>query len=1151
MADLPAGDVTFLLTDIQGSTALWESEPESMRAAVVRHDAILSGVISACGGSLLKSRGEGDSTFSVFEHAAHAVTAALAVQRALAAEPWPTSREILVRIAMHTGEADLRDGDYFGTVVNRTARLRSIGHGGQTLLSAATRDLVAETLPPRATLSDLGSHRLKDLARPEQVWQLCHADLATDFPPLNSLDPRRHNFPVQLTTFIGRDPEVAEVRRLLSTSRLVTLTGTGGVGKTRLALQASAEVLQDFADGACLVELAALADPELVPEAIASALGVREERGFELTATVAAYLASRRVFLVLDNCEHLIGTCAKVAEKLLLGAPGLCLLATSREPLAVAGEVLYRVPSLATPAPDDSLNALSESDAVRLFVDRAALASRVFTLTDDNARAVADICRRVEGIPLAIELAAARTGVLTPSQIAERLHDRFALLTGGPRTAPTRQQTLRATLDWSYELLAGAEQALLQHLSVFAAGFTLEAAEQVCVAGLEQFQILDLVSALVDKSLVVVEDGPRYSLPESIRQYAAEKLSPARRAELRAAHFEWFLALAMRANAERTGPEQARWLDRLERDHDNFRSALAMDDDRSESDALELAAALGGFWHLRGHWTEGRRLLGAVVADAPDGPLRARAMSWMATLAEAQGDHVLARDHVEHALTIYRGAGDRKGVATSLNSLGSVASARGDLAGARALAEEALLAFREIGDRSGAASCTHTLANVAYLGRDYPRARALYEELLAAHRELGNRRGVATCLNNLGSVADGLGDSAGSRTLHEEALVAFREIGDPSGVATCLHNIGNMARKQGDHSAARPLYDEALAIRREIGDRRGVASSLRSLAGMAYGEGAYAGSRALYEEALAIGREIGDRPGVAYCLSNLRDIAYRRGEYRAARAFAEEALAIRREIGERAGVAGELSNLGNVAYVQGDYAVARECSDEALATYREIGNRQGAAYCLGSLGNVAYAQGELSGARALYEEALATSRETGDQRNAAYELTNLGNVAYLEGDYAGARALYAEALAIRREIVDRRGAAGTLVCLGRLSRRQGRADESPGQLLEALVASRDLDLKEIIAECMEILAGLAADEGDGSRGARLFGAAETIRLGLGNPRAPAELPEHERDVTLVRGLLDEQAFLQAWAQGRAMTLDEATAYARGDARPSS
>ncbi len=547
---LPSGTVTFLFTDIAGSTQLWEQHPQAMQQALARHDALLRAGIAAHGGAVVKSTGDG--LLAVFARATDAVHAALAAQRSLVAEEWGPIGLLGVRMALHTGVTQERDGDYFGPPLNRVARLLAAGHGHQVLLSLATATLVQDQLPSGVSVRDLGERHLKDLARPEHVFQLLVPDLPAEFPPLRALETWPNNLPAPLTSFVGRAQECAAVAELLASQRLVTLTGPGGTGKTRLALHVAADRLEQCSHGVWLVELAPLADPLLVPLAVASVLGLREEAGRPLLTVLTDYLRTRTLLLLLDNCEHLVDACAQLAETLLRSCPQLRILASSRESLGVAGEAPFRVPPLHTPDPRQlpELEAFAQYEAVRLFTERATSVLPSFRVTSGNMAALAQVCSRLDGIPLALELAAAHVNVLRVEQIAARLDDRFRLLTGASRSAVPRQQTLRALIDWSYDLLSALEQQVLRHLAVFAGGWTLEAAEAVCAGeGLEQERVLDVLSRLVDKSLVQAERVPgqeaRYRMLETIRQYALERLAASGEADtIRRRHAEHYLAVA-------------------------------------------------------------------------------------------------------------------------------------------------------------------------------------------------------------------------------------------------------------------------------------------------------------------------------------------------------------------------------------------------------------------------------------------------------------------------------------------------------------------------------------------------------------------------------------------------------------------------------
>ncbi len=579
MNNRPTGTVTFLFTDIEGSTKLWEHHPNAMKSALARHDALTRDAIEKHRGHVFKT--VGDAFCAAFATASDALVSACAAQRALYAENWGSIGALRVRMALHTGVTEERGDDYVGPILNRVARLLSAGHGGQTLLSLVTAELVRDHLPEGVTLRDLGEGRLKDLDRPEHIFQLVTPDLPSEFPPLKTLDTLPNNLPIQLTSFIGREREIEAVRRLLSTTRLLTLTGSGGVGKTRLALQAAVDMLEAFADGVWLVELAPLSNPALVSHSVATVFSVREDKGRPLMNALQEYLRTKNLLLILDNCEHLLDACAQLVDTLLRTCPGLKIIASSREALGVAGETPFRVPSLSLPDPRQlpTIENLTQFDAVQLFIERAIAVKPDFQVTNANAPAVAQVCHRLDGIPLAIELAAARVKGLAVEQIAARLDDRFRLLTGGSRTALPRQQTLRTSIDWSYDLLSEKERVLLRRLSVFVGDWTLEAGEVVCIDNdSEASEVLDLLLRLVDKSLVVVEEQEgeaRYRLLETIRQYARDKLLESGEAEqVRARHLEFFLTFAEKARPALRGIEQLKLLNRQRSEYENLRTAI-------------------------------------------------------------------------------------------------------------------------------------------------------------------------------------------------------------------------------------------------------------------------------------------------------------------------------------------------------------------------------------------------------------------------------------------------------------------------------------------------------------------------------------------------------------------------------------------------
>ena len=825
----PIKTLTFLFTDIQGSTRLWEQHPDAMRAALARHDTLLRRSIEQHGGHVFKTAG--DAFHAAFDQPHSALAAVLQAQTALHAQPWPLpeGEALRVRAALHAGEAEQRGGDYFGAPLGRTARLLGAAHGGQTLLSETLASLLPPVLESGAVLRSLGRHRLKDLAQPQEIFQLAHPSLPDAFPPLRSLEAFTHNLPSQLSSFIGREQEIGAARRLLGETRLLTLTGTGGAGKTRLALQVAAEVIEDYADGVWLVEMAPLSDPALLAQAVAVVLGIGEGGGERaLAETLTDALRPKSLLLVWDNCEHMVDACAHLAETLLRACPGLRLLATSREALEIGGEAVLPVPPLALPpdAQNATAEALAACDSVRLFVERATAAQPTFHLGAGNIAAVAQVCARLDGIPLALELAAARVKTLSAEQISSRLDDRFRLLTGGSRTALPRQQTLKATIDWSYDLLAPAEKIVLRRLSVFAGGWPLEAAESVCAGDeVEEWEVLDLIARLVAKSLVVAESPEegrvRYRMQENLHSYAQERLAEAGEVEaLSARRRDWFLALAEEAEPNLSGPEQGSWLNRLERDHDNLRAALTFSHDRADGGeaGLRLAGSLWKFWYMRGYFSEGRGFLERALARSGDidPVLRAKALRRLGTLTEAQ-DHTTAVSYYEEGLSIYKSLNDDFGIALTLNSLGNIASSQGDWVNARDYYEQGLVVFRARGDEGRTAILLMNTGIVANHQKKYAEACLLYEESLAIFRRRQDLGPLSAVLLNLGDLACNRKEYILARTYLFEGLQVADKLGEKVCIASILTMLGYTAWPMGQYELAAKLFGAAKSIRTSAG----------------------------------------------------------------------------------------------------------------------------------------------------------------------------------------------------------------------------------------------------------------------------------------------------------------------------------------------
>ena len=1036
-----------MLTDIVGSTRLWQRYADLMHQSMVRHDELIEAIVAEHNGTLVRPRGEGDSRFAVFRRASDAVGAASGIQRALRAEPWPLPEPLEVRVALHTGEADLRDGDYYGTSINRCARLRDAAHGGQIVLSGITAALARDRLPDRVTLRSLGRHRLRDLPDADEILQLLHPDLPADFPPLRTLSASPHNLPIQMTSFVGRSEELEALRQLLLDEdvRLLTLTGAAGTGKTRLALRVAEDSLAEFPRGVYFVGLAPLKDGNLLASTIGEAIGVREVGGQPFLRTIIDALQSKGVLLVLDNFEHLMEQSRQLSE-LLSKCESLKILVTSREVLHLAGERVFAVAPMEVPDLHGAISAddLQKFDAVRLFVERALAVKPNFAMTAQNAPAIIEVCAQLDGLPLAIELAAARVQLLPPDALAERLgltyQQRQSLLATGGSDRPVRHQALSSAIDWSYGLLRPVEQRLFRWLSVFSGGFTLTAAEIMCAADAElRDQVLDGIASLIDKSLlrpVEERDGQaRCRMLETIRAYALAQLQAA--GEFDIAHrllAEQLADLAEQAEPMLTGPEQVEWLDRIENEHGNVRAALQWCETGDPALALRLAASLWRFWSTRGYLGEGLRWLEAATGapGAEQHPALARALNGAANLAREQGDYAGAKLLHERSLAVCRERGDVHGTAEALNNLGLIALYQGQPDAAQHYCEEGLALFRRIDDQGGIAAALNNLGNVARERGESDRAADLHRQSLALRRGLGDKRGIALSLNNLANVVLNQGDYWRAAGLHEESLALRRELGDRAGVASSLNNLGNVARVQGDFSAARTFYDESLAIRRELGDKRRVAAALGNLAIVERQEGHRDRAATLLCESIALRRELGDQAGIHAALDVLGTLAENQSDA-PARLYHEELLTLRRERGDLAGVVAALSNLGKVALAQGDAEAARSYWEESLSVRRQMGDRRGVAASLTQLGALSLDENDLERADALLQQALAQHEQLRDRRGKAGALKALARVAEARRDTPRAREYCAQSLSVYEQLGDRRKIEECREQLGALS----------------------------------------------------------------------------------------------------------------------
>ena len=1010
---LPTGTVTLLLADVEGSTRLWETQPEEMTAAIARFNQVVCDVVAAHGGVRPVEQGEGDSFVAAFARASEAVSAALELQRAPLAP-------IRLRIGVHTGEIQLRDeGNYVGPTINRTARLRDLGHGGQALLSGVTEALVLDRLPEDAWLCDLGTHPLRDLPRPERVVQLCHPDLVNEFPPLRvSTSVVAQRLPVPLTSFVGRDAELTQVRELLAHNRLVTLTGTGGVGKTRLAVELSARLADEFSDGIWYVDLAPITDPDVVPTAVARALELPDQPCRSTMDTITCFVADRQMLLVLDNCEHLLDASAAMAVALLRAGADLTLLATSREAIGVAGEVGWRMPSL-------SLG----DEAIELFEDRARRARPDFVVTDANAAAVKEICARLDGLPLAIELAAARVRVLSLAEILDSLHDRFRLLTGGARTAVRRQQTLRASVDWSHALLTESERVLFRRIAAFMGGFDLEAAQAVAGSGdVERYQVLDQLSLLVDKSLVVADDSggrTRYRLLETVRQYALEKLGESGEADaIRTRHRDHYTALAARLDAP-AGTDYERRIEQAQTEIDNLRAAFAWSCENSDVElTLALASSLQPLWVTRGRLREGLVWFDATLADLD------------AAFTDKNARHREVRAAVR----------------------------------ARALADRALL------------------------------ATWMFEP-------------------------DTL-DQA------QQALALARELDDPSLLARALSACGYIASYT-NPEVAREYFAEAIGPARESGDRWRLSQILSSQAAGAILAGDPIAARAAAEEGRDLADAIGDQFGSRRCRCGRGIAQMWQGDLAGAAAQFREVAAEAEAAHDGVFRADSVAFLGIALAFQGDTDRARAAADEAVEATAELGGlKAGIAYV--ALAAAALAAGDAATARDATEAAPYLSAYTAGRRPIGVEAALAG------GDLIAARQGADDAVATATGF----WLMWALTTRARVAIAQGEPEQAEHDAHDALTRAAGMQARLGVADTLECLAYVAGDAGSHREGARLFGAAHAIRHRIGEVRFKVYDAGYGASVEALRDAMGESDFDAAWAEGAALSTEEAIAYAQ-------
>ncbi len=970
----PAGNVTFLFTDIEGSTKLSQEFPETLQSSLERHHSIMLQTIESNKGFVFEIIG--DAFCCAFEKAEDAVKAAVEAQLNLAKEKWKEA-VIKVRMGIHSGSAEWNGKGYMGYItLARTARVMSAAYGDQIIVSKDTHELFLEYFQNKGSninLTDsriqsddldmnpvslwdykdisfrnLGERRLKDVIQPIRLFQIVYPGLREDYPPLKTLDARPNNLPVQLTSFIGREEAIKDIKRMLSTSRLITIVGTGGAGKTRLSLQAGADMIDEFSNGVFLTELASVTDSSLIIQTVMNSLEIKEESGKSAEEILTGYLKDKELLLILDNCEHLINESSILAEMLLIKCPQLKIIATSREALNCAGEKIYSLSTLSHPDPSVNITPeqLTNYEAVRLFIERALSVNINFRVNNDNAPALAEICSRLEGIPLAIELAAARTKILSLEKIHERLDNIFSFLTGGKRTVLPRQQTLRAMIDWSYDLLSEEERTLWKRLSVFSGEWDLEAAEDVCSdEKIPEEHIFDYLNNLNEKSIISFDETKeRFRMLETIRQYGEEKseeVNEKRSVEER--HLNYFLNFALTAETFLSGHDMQLWLDKLDCERGNFERSLHCAFNFSEIEkGLELASALGSFWKIRGHYSEGRQWLERFLEAGPDAPAKStgKALTKLGKLVHLQGDIDSALKFLNKSVELSKDLNDKSAIGESLSNLGMIKFEQGDYEAGQKIYEETMNIYRQTGDKKKIAYALNDLGSLFLEKGEYDKAAEMFEECVELQRESGEKRGVAYSLFNLANIISERSDFKRCAEIYNECIVIFKELDEKRGTAYSLSSLANITLNLGEISSAIKLFDESIEIFRTLGEKRGLAFTLCSLATAAIQENDFEKASELIEESLSLSRETDSKPLIAYNLLTLGNSNYMQGNTEQAKSFFNESLEISTAIGHKPGIAYNQNYLGKIALKAGEIETAAGFFAESFKLNKELNQKK-------------------------------------------------------------------------------------------------------------------------------------------------------------------------------------------------------------------
>lgn len=906
MTKIPTGFVTFLFTDIEGSTKLAQQFPELISGAIEKHNSILRNAIESNNGFVFDIAG--DAFCSSFEKAEDAVKAAVTIQKNLLTEKW-NGASIKVRIGIHTGKAEWSGNNYMGYItLARTSRVMSAAYGEQILISNEVYQIARDNIHGVYNLRDLGDRRLKDLIQPIKLFQVSSKNIRTEFPPLKTLDARPNNLPVQLTSFIGRKEEFKSIKNLLKQTHLLTLTGSGGAGKTRLAMQIGAEMIDEFVNGVWIIELASLAVPELLSQTVMQILGIKEEARQSPDETLTNYLKDKEMLLILDNCEHLINTAAEFVHNLLTKNQKLKIIATSREALRCEGEHTHYVLPLEYPDPNDSESPekLSQYESVRLFIERALSVNANFRVTNENAASLAQICFQLDGIPLAIELAAAKTKVLKTEQIYQRLDNRFNLLTGGKRTSLPRQQTLRALIDWSFDLLSDKEKILWSRLSVFSGGWTLQAAEQICSdEKIDEYDVLDLLSELAGKSIIFFNEADeRYKMLETLRQYGSEKLKASGEFDfISGKHLDFYSEFVSNAMEKIRKSDSLNWLKKIDSENGNTERALNWySENPSFTDGLKLISALSFYWQIRGNISEGTRWFEFALKMKAENNVRefGNIFSFAGSFARLRGEFDNARKLLNDSIEFWRENGNEKGVNDSLSRLG-------------------ILEFDE---------------------SNFGKAIEIYEQCLDFYRKSGDKLSASRVLNNMANAISSIGDSDRAFLMLQECLKIRRELGDNIGVSSSLDNLGVLAFENEDYLKAEELFRESLEIKKLMGNKSGVALSLDNYALVKSALGDFEAANIMFKESIEISRETGNKTGLAEVLNNKGISTLQEGFPEKAVEYFKESLEIGRNLKAKMQVADSCLGIGRSLFRLKNYEEAKKHYLESLDLYNEIGNEK-------------------------------------------------------------------------------------------------------------------------------------------------------------------------------------------------------------------